>query len=99
MDRGKMFLLAAVAAVGLGYYGETVDLEDMRVQEREPGTYYDYVIDLNPNVYTLKEGHSVVVYITAYDTEDVEELMKKEHLYHYDVSVDQSSVELILDLA
>lgn len=39
-------------AVGLGYYGKTVDLESMRIQDRESGTYYDYVIDLNPTVYT-----------------------------------------------
>ncbi len=83
--------------VGLGYYGETVDLESMRAQDREPGTYNDYVIDLNPTVYTLKEGHSIVVYITAYDTEMVKEL--KDKMIHYDVSVDLSSVKLVLDLA
>ena len=65
--------------------------------DREPGTYNDYVIDLNPTVYTLKEGHSIVVYITAYDTEMVKEL--KDKMIHYDVSVDLSSVELVLDLA
>ena len=85
------------AAVGLGYYGETVDLEYMRVQDREPGTYYDYVIDLYPNVYTLKEGHSIVVYITAYDPGMVETLEGK--MIHYDVTVDLSSVKLLLDLA
>ena len=55
------------------------------------------MIDLNPTVYTLKEGHSIVVYITAYDTEMVKEL--KDKMIHYDVSVDLSSVELVLDLA
>lgn len=38
--------------VGLSYYGKTIDLESMRIQDRESGTYYDYVIDLNPTVYT-----------------------------------------------
>ena len=85
------------ASAGLGYYGETVDLEDMRVQDREPGIYYDYVIDLSPNVYTLKEGHSIAVYITAYDPEMVETL--GDRLIHYDLTVDLSSVELVLDLA
>lgn len=66
------------------------------VQDREPGTYYDYVIDLLPTVYTLKEGHSVVVYITAYDPEMVETL--EGNLIHYDVAVDLSSIELVLDL-
>ncbi len=84
-------------AVGLGYYGETVDLESMRVQDREPGKYYDYVIDLLPTAYTLKAGHSIVVYITAYDPEMVSSLQGK--LFHYDVTVDLSSVELVLDLA
>ena len=55
--------------VGIAYYGETVDREDMRTQDRVPGTYYDYVIDLLPTVYTLEEGHSIVVYVTAYDPE------------------------------
>jgi hypothetical protein len=85
----------AIGTVGLGYYGETVDLESMRVQDRDPGTYYDYVIDLNPTVYTLKEGHSISVYVTAYlpwtvETEDI--------VPHYDVTVDLSSVELTIDI-
>lgn len=67
------------------------------MQDREPGAYYDYVIDLLPTVYTLKEGHSVVVYITAYEPEMVEIL--EDNIIHYDVTVDLSSIELVLDLA
>ena len=84
-------------SVGLGFYGETVSLESMRLQDREPGEYYDYVIGLNPTVYTLKEGHSIVVHIDAFDS-CVKE-MQEEQLAHYDLTVDMSSVELILYLA
>ena len=55
------------------------------------------MIDLNPTVYTLKEGHSIVAYVTAYDPETVEQL--KDKLTHYDVTVDLSSIELVLGLA
>ena len=87
----------AKGTVGLGYYGETVSLESMRVQDREPGTYYDYVIDLTPTVYTLEKGHSVVVCVTAYDSVTLVDL--ENALLHYDVTVDLSSIELVLDLA
>jgi len=88
--------MISLGYVGMGYYGETIDLDSMRMQDREPGTYYDYVIDMNPTVYTLKEGHSIVIYITAYDPETVKSI--EEKLLHYDVTVDPSSVELVLDL-
>ena len=87
----------SIGTVGLGYYGETVELESMRVQDRETGTYYDYVIDLIPTVYTLKAGHSVVVYITALHPGLVQTLENVP--VHYDVTVDLSSVEVVFGLA
>ena len=87
----------SMGSVGLGFYGEKVAREDMRVQEREPGTYYDYVMDLIPTVYELKEGHSLVAYICGYNPEAMVDA--EDVVVHYDVTVDLSSVELVIDLA
>ena len=83
-------------AAGLGYYGETVDLESMRVQDREPGEYYDYVLDLNPTVYKLKEGHTIAICITTSTTEMMDSY--KDSVPHYNLTVDLSSIELTLEL-
>jgi X-Pro dipeptidyl-peptidase len=82
--------------VGMDYHGETEDLDSMRLKEREPGTYYEYVIDLLPSVYELKKGHTLSVYITAYDPYMAEDL--GEYMVHYGVTVDLSSLEVNLDL-
>jgi len=55
------------------------------------------IADLIPTVYTLKAGHYIAVYITAYDPATFVEL--EGELAHYDLTVDLSSIELTLDLA
>jgi len=73
-----------------------VDLESMRVQDREPGEYYDYVLDLNPTVYKLKEGHTIAICITTSTTEMMDSY--KDSVPHYNLTVDLSSIELTLEL-
>lgn len=56
-----------IGSVGMDYYGETVDLDSMRAQDRVPGEMYEYVIDMQPTAYTLKAGHTITLLITGFE--------------------------------